>query len=82
MRVKKGQLRRWSTPGHNFGTHEAVFVTLSSRVARDRGPRPDLGWGGRHRGEILWTILEAGYLVEDVPQIEIHEHSEVISDTG
>ena len=78
MRVKKGQLRRWKSDDTWNGQ---VFMTLSSRVTRDRGPRHELGWGGRLRGEILWTILQDGNLVEDVPQAEINSDSEVISET-
>jgi hypothetical protein len=81
MRVKKGQLRRWNVPG-DPRAHDKVFITLSSRVSRDRGPRHDLGWGGRHRGEILWTILEDGNIVEGISQMDIHALSEAIDETG
>jgi hypothetical protein len=75
MRVKKGQLRRWKS---DITWSSQVFMTLSSRVTRDRGPRRDLGWAERLRGEILWSILMDGNIIEDVPQTEIHSDSEVI----
>lgn len=79
MRVKKGQLRRWNQDTEVLGSR--TFLTISSRIIRDR-ERDELGWGGRHRGEILWSILEDGILVDDVPQMTIHAHSEAIDETG
>ena len=79
MRVKKGQLRRWKSDDIWGGK---VFMTLSSRVVHGRDRRKELGWGGGRRGEIMWTILEDGNCIEDVPQMEIHSDSEVIDETG
>jgi len=79
MRVKKGQLRRWNHDVETLGGRN--FLTVSSRIIRDR-ERDDLGWGERGRGEILWTILEDGNIVEDIPQMAIHANSEVIDETG
>jgi hypothetical protein len=75
MRVKKGQLRLWKSDGIWEGK---VFVTLSSRVVRGRDRRHEIGHANPRRGEILWTILEDGNSIEDVPQMEIHSDSEVI----
>jgi hypothetical protein len=79
MRVKKGQLRRWNQDVEVLGGRN--FLTVSSRIIRDR-ERDDLGWGERGRGEILWTILEDGNIVEDVSQMDIHASSDVIDETG
>jgi len=79
MRVKKGQLRRWNQHVEVLGGR--TFLTVSSRIVRDR-ERDELGWGGRDRGEILWSILEEGSLVEDIPQTAIHANSEAIDETG
>ena len=78
MRVKKGQLRRWNQDVETLGGRN--FLTVSSRIVRDR-ERDDLGWGERGRGEILWTILEDGNIVEDIPQMAIHANSEAINDS-
>ena len=75
MRVKKGQLRRWNWKAAEFDG--MTFITISMRVERNHR-RNDLGWSGRDRGEILWTILENGNLVEHVSQTDIHTYSEVI----
>ena len=75
MRVKKGQLRRWNWKAAEFDG--LTFITISMRVERNHR-RNDFGWSGRDRGEILWTILEDGNLVEHVSQMEIHTYSEVI----
>jgi len=77
MRVKKGQLRRWHENVQVFGGR--TFLTVSSRIMRDR-KRDELGWGGRDRGEILWTILEDGNLIEDVSQMDIHASSDAINE--
>ena len=79
MRVKKGQLRRWNQHVEVLG--DRTFLTISSRIIRDR-ERNELGWEGRDRGEILWSILEDGSILEDFPQTYIHANSEVIDETG
>ena len=79
MRVKKGQLRRWNQDVEALGGR--TFLTISSRIIRDR-ERDEPGWGGRERGESLWSILEGGILAEDIPQMAIHANSEVIDETG
>jgi len=79
MRVKKGQLRRWNQDTEVLGSR--TFLTISSRIIRDR-ERDELGWGERDRGEILWSVLEDGSILEDFPQTYIHANSEVIDETG
>jgi hypothetical protein len=79
MQVKKGQLRLWNQNIPLYGGR--TFLTVSSRIMRDR-KRDELCWGGRDRGEILWTILGHGNLVEEVTQMTIHANSEVISEAG
>jgi len=78
MRVKKGQLRRWHEDVQTFGGQ--TFLTISSRIMRDR-ERDELGWGERGRGEILWSVLEDGSILEDFPQTYIHARSDVIDDS-
>ncbi len=79
MRVKKGQLRRWNQHVEVLG--EGTFLTISSRTVRGRDRRHEIGHADPRRGEIFWTILEGGSLVEDVSQMDIHAYSEVINET-
>jgi len=77
-RVKKGQVRQWVNRDGSLGS---MFLTVSSWIDRST-VRPELGWGGRNRGEILWKILEIdGGITDSLSQVYIFDNSKAIDET-
>jgi hypothetical protein len=76
--IKKGQLRRWK---EGWGWwHGKTFLTIGCKTIYGE-VRNDLGWGGRHRGRKVWTILQDGCL-EYEDHMEIERGSEAIDEAG